>query len=85
MGFSVIFVFSVASVLGFFSATLCRTVNCYNQIRRDALRKYGRGRHAAALNFGDRFVYALAKTLGELLLVKGADSASTDIESCKDI
>ena len=41
--------------------------------------KYGRGRHEAALNFGDCFVYALARTSGEPLLFKGRDFTLTDI------
>jgi hypothetical protein len=31
------------------------------------LRQYGKGRHAAGLNFGDCFSYALALSLGEPL------------------
>ncbi len=42
-------------------------------------RRYGRGRHAAALNYGDCFSYALALTRGEPLLFKGEDFAKTDI------
>jgi ribonuclease VapC len=38
-----------------------------------AYERYGRGRHGAALNFGDCFAYALAKSRGEALLFKGAD------------
>jgi ribonuclease VapC len=45
----------------------------------DAFRHYGRGRHAASLNFGDCFAYALAKATGEPLLCKGDDFAQTDI------
>jgi ribonuclease VapC len=41
--------------------------------------KYGKGRHPAALNFGDLFAYALAKTLDEPLLFKGNDFAKTDV------
>lgn len=41
---------------------------------------YGRGRHKAALNFGDCFVYALAKQTGEPLLFKGDDFGQTDLE-----
>ena len=48
-------------------------------IARDAFRNYGKGRHRAGLNFGDCFAYALAKTLGEPLLFKGADFTLTDI------
>lgn len=46
---------------------------------RRAYRRFGRGRHAAGLNFGDCFAYALARTSGERLLFKGEDFAKTDI------
>lgn len=52
------------------------------EIARLAWRNYGKGRHPAALNFGDCFAYALAKTLGEPLLAKGSDFARTDIKTC---
>lgn len=48
---------------------------------RLAFSRYGRGRHAAALNFGDCFAYALATTSGEPLLFKGLDFARTDVAS----
>jgi ribonuclease VapC len=41
---------------------------------------YGRGRHVAGLNFGDVFVYALAKSLDEPLLFKGNDFIHTDVK-----
>ena len=47
----------------------------------DAFRAFGKGRHRAALNFGDSISYALAKHLGEPLLFKGGDFAHTDIVS----
>jgi len=46
---------------------------------RRAYRRFGRGRHAAALNFGDVFAYALARLSGEPLLFKGDDFARTDV------
>jgi len=46
---------------------------------RRAYRRFGKGRHAAGLNFGDVFAYALARTAGEALLFKGDDFAKTDI------
>ena len=49
---------------------------------RTAWRKYSKRRHRAALNFGDCFVYALAKTTGEAILAKGNDFPLTDIELC---
>ena len=50
-------------------------------IARQAFQKFGKGRHPAALNFGDCFSYALAKSLGMPLLFKGNDFALTDIAS----
>jgi ribonuclease VapC len=46
---------------------------------RRAWRRFGRGRHAAGLNFGDVFAYALARVSGEPLLFKGDAFARTDI------
>jgi ribonuclease VapC len=48
-------------------------------IAREAYSIYGKGRHAAGLNFGDCFSYALAKALDEPLLFKGDDFRKTDI------
>lgn len=41
--------------------------------------RYGKGRHAAGLNFGDCFSYALAQQRGEPLLFKGNDFSLTDV------
>jgi ribonuclease VapC len=50
------------------------------RIAFDAFNRFGKGRGAkAALNYGDCFVYALAKVLGAPLLFKGGDFAQTDI------
>jgi ribonuclease VapC len=49
------------------------------EIARIGWRKYGKGRHPAALNFGDCFAYALAKVLEEPLLATGKDFAQTDV------
>jgi ribonuclease VapC len=46
---------------------------------RRAYRRFGRGRHAANLNFGDVFAYALARSSGEPLLFKGDDFEKTDV------
>jgi len=48
-------------------------------IARDAWQRFGKGRHAAALNFGDCFAYALAFVTGEPLLCLGQDFSLTDI------
>ncbi len=50
-------------------------------VARQAFHDFGKGRHPAALNFGDCFAYALAKTTGEPLLFKGEDFKKTDIPS----
>lgn len=42
--------------------------------------RYGRGRHRAALNFGDCLSYATAKVAGQPLLCTGSDFARTDLE-----
>ena len=52
------------------------------EVARSAWRKYGKGHHPAALNFGDCLAYALAKFSSEPLLAKGGDFARTDIEVC---
>ena len=49
-------------------------------IATDAFRRFGKGRHPAGLNFGDCFVYALAKATDEPLLFKGGDFSQTDIK-----
>lgn len=48
---------------------------------RQAFHDFGKGRHPAALNYGDCFAYALAKATGEPLLFKGEDFKKTDILS----
>jgi ribonuclease VapC len=53
------------------------------QIARGAFSRFGKGRHPAALNFGDCFSYALAISLGEHLLCKGNDFPQTDITLAK--
>jgi ribonuclease VapC len=44
-------------------------------------KRFGRGRHSAALNYGDCFSYALAKHLDAPLLHKGDDFTHTDVVS----
>ena len=48
-------------------------------LARRAFSHYGRGRHPAALNFGDCFAYALAAALSQPLLYKGDDFGRTDL------
>jgi ribonuclease VapC len=46
-----------------------------------ALARYGKGRHASGLNFGDCFSYALAERLKVPLLFVGNDFRRTDLEA----
>jgi len=54
------------------------------ELARTACRKYGKGRHAAGLNYGDCFSYALASSLQEPLLYIGEDFSKTDLPELED-
>jgi ribonuclease VapC len=45
----------------------------------DAWRRFGKGRHPAALNLGDCFTYALAEATGCPILCVGNDFSQTDL------
>lgn len=47
---------------------------------RDAYRRFGKGRHPAALNLGDCIAYATARHAVLPLLFKGDDFGRTDLE-----
>jgi ribonuclease VapC len=57
----------------------------FNQEHYDAavsaFLRFGKGRHAAGLNFGDCMCYALAAVSGLPLLYTGTDFSRTDIQS----
>lgn len=46
----------------------------------DAYVRFGKGRHPAALNFGDCLTYATARVAGEPLLCVGDDFGKTDLD-----
>lgn len=50
------------------------------EIALQAFARYGKGRHPAALNFGDCAAYALAVSEAEPLLCKETEFAATDVE-----
>jgi len=50
-------------------------------LAREAYKRFGKGNHAAKLNLGDCFAYALSKTRGQPLLFKGDDFRQTDVEA----
>ena len=71
----------VTDSLGTHSA---RSTGVPAEVRRLALEafdRFGKGRHPAALNFGDCFAYACARLAGAPLLYKGDDFPQTDIET----
>lgn len=51
------------------------------RLAREAYQRFGKGKHAAKLNLGDCFAYALAKARDEPLLFKGDDFRQTDVEA----
>jgi ribonuclease VapC len=53
-------------------------------VARTAFRRFGKGRHAAGLNFGDCASYALAQWSGEPLLFKGTDFTATDVPRVRE-
>jgi ribonuclease VapC len=53
--------------------------NDQQQHARAAFLSFGKGRHPAALNFGDCAAYALAKSKNLPLLFKGNDFTKTDV------
>lgn len=50
------------------------------QVAAAAYEQFGRGKHKAALNFGDCLAYATAKVAGDSLLFVGNDFSKTDIK-----
>lgn len=48
-------------------------------LAREAFLRFGKGRHKAALNFGDCMTYALAKREDLPVLFKGTDFGETDL------
>jgi len=50
-------------------------------IARETYARFGKGNHAAKLNLGDCFAYALSKARNEPLLFKGDDFRKTDVEA----
>ncbi|WP_372618197.1 type II toxin-antitoxin system VapC family toxin [Falsiroseomonas sp.] len=61
-------------------AEVCPVTAETARIAREGWRRFGKGRHRAALNLGDCFTYALAIERNEPLLFKGDDFARTDVK-----
>lgn len=52
----------------------------HGSVAINAFSRFGKGRHPAALNFGDCLTYAIASVAGQPLLCVGDDFAQTDLE-----
>jgi ribonuclease VapC len=50
----------------------------------NAYLRYGKGRHPAALNFGDCLTYAISRIADEPLLCIGDDFTKTDLDLVRD-
>lgn len=54
--------------------------DAHYRVAADAFRRYGKGRHEAALDFGDCLAYATARLAGQPLLVADPRFESTDLQ-----
>jgi len=74
---------AAGSLLRFFEETGIEVVpftDLHWQRTIDAYARFGKGRHAAALNFGDCMTYATAALARQPLLCRGDDFRKTDLE-----
>ena len=71
----------VARLLQDTAAEIVSFTAAHAELAITAFLRFGKGRHAAALNFGDCCSYALAAERGLSLLYKGSDFAHTDLRS----
>ena len=53
----------------------------HSRVALDAFMRFGKGRHPAALNFGDCLTYAVASIADQPVLYAGSDFAQTDLAS----
>lgn len=69
----------LGALLGRFEIVVVPFAAHHWRLAASAYVRYGRGRHKAALNYGDCLSYALATETGLPLLFKGDDFARTDV------
>lgn len=55
----------------------------HHEVAVDAFQRFGKGRHPAALNFGDCLTYAIAYIAQMPLLCTGNDFPKTDLETIR--
>lgn len=70
----------LGALLNWIKAVIVPFDDRQTEIALSAFARFGKGRHPAALNFGDCAAYALAMTEAEPLLFKGTDFGATDVE-----
>jgi ribonuclease VapC len=74
---------AAGSLLRFFEETGIEIIafsDLHRQRAIDAYSRFGKGRHPAALNFGDCMTYATAALARQPLLCRGDDFRQTDLE-----
>jgi ribonuclease VapC len=69
----------VQSFLNRFEVSILAFEPRHWRVAIEAFRRYGKGRHPAALNFGDCLAYATARVAGRPLLATGDDFVKTDL------
>lgn len=69
------------ALLAQFNMVVAPWTDEHARLAADAFLRFGKGRHKAALNFGDCMSYALAKSVDAPLLFKGNDFAETDVKA----
>ena len=76
---SVITSTDLSKFLGYLNVSIVDFTADDARVAEAAFRKYGKGRHKAALNFGDCCSYATARSRSCPLLYKGNDFSLTDL------
>jgi ribonuclease VapC len=74
---------AVASLLRELDVTTVPFTAEHHDVAARAFERYGRGRHKAALNFGDCMSYAVARLADDELLFVGNDFPLTDIDAAR--
>ena len=69
----------LAQLLAHFEVQVIPFGPLHNEEAQRAYEKFGKGRHKAALNFGDCLTYAVARLAQEPLLCVGDDFSHTDL------
>jgi ribonuclease VapC len=74
---------ALASLLRELDVTTVPFTAEHHDVAARAFERFGRGRHKAALNFGDCMSYAVARLADDELLFVGNDFTLTDIDAAR--